>query len=141
MRTIYLLFITVLLGSTLSCEKRRNNNTAEQLDGSWEVQSVNNAEGEVDPSEAPQGVTLFACTVSDGPCEGVWIASNGDTRDFEWTVTERGNVFSILPLETSAISNEADYDIEMYKGEYTINEIGVVQFIVQKGETELVLKK
>lgn len=137
MKKFNMLLIAAILFTAFSCEKRQNNKTAEKLDGGWEISRIMKADGEVDENSMPQGVTLSSCKVSDGPCDGLWISNNGDTGDFEWTVTEKGTIFTITPVVSSAPANQATSDLADYKGDYKINEVDNVQFIVQKGETIL----
>ena len=135
-RLKFLLLVPVFL-FTVSCEKRVNNNTAESLDGGWEIVKVIKGDGEVDENSMPKGVSLTACKVSNDPCEGVWTSNNGDTKPFLWSIAEKGTIFNITPEATDGLANQATSDLADYKGDYTILELDDVKFIVQKGDTRL----
>lgn len=136
-----ILLVGLALFSAFACEKRKNNNTAEQLDGGWEISRIVKADGELAESAMPQSVSLSACKVSDNPCDGLWTSNNGDQEAFEWTVKEKGTIFTIIRLEPVGQANQATSDLADFQGDYDILELDDVQFIVQKGDTKLEFTK
>lgn len=117
----------------IGCEKKKNNDTAEMLNGQWSIVQITKEEGVVDANSMPQNVTLNACKVSKEDCDGLWISNNGDEGTFSWSVSEKGEMLTIAPA-VSGIANQATSDLAEYSGDYLIQELTDVKLLIQMNQ-------
>ena len=125
------LFATLFVGFT-ACEKE-NNETAEKLDGNWKIEKITKAAGPVDESSMPLDVSLEACKVNRGECDGNWVSNNGDEAPFHWTVADDGQILSIIPIPDLP-SNQATSDLAEFKGDYDIVELTDVKLVIKRDQ-------
>jgi hypothetical protein len=133
MKTLTSKFMMIALSAAVvfsSCRKQ-DNNTAEELDGNWNIVSITKASGVVDPNSMPQSVTLNSCNVKKDNCIGEWISRLGDKNNFFWTVADKGATLSII-IDASQPSNQATSDLAEYKGDYNIEELTDVKLVIKK---------
>lgn len=85
----------------------------------------------VDPNSIPQSVTLNSCNVKKDDCSGNWVSNNGSENNFFWTISDKGEKFTIT-TDSSQPANQATSDLADYKGDYDIIELTDVKFVVKK---------
>ena len=132
------LFVAAFVGFT-ACEKE-NNETAEKLDGNWNIEVITKAAGPVDSNSMPQDVSLEACKVNRGECDGNWISNNGDEAPFHWTVSDEGEILSIIPIPDTP-SNQATSDLAEYKGDYNIDQLTETKLVIKKAQVTIEFSK
>jgi hypothetical protein len=133
------LTLTLVFFTILSCQKK-NNDTAKSLDGKWEITKITKGSGEVDENSMPQSVTLMSCKVRKSNCDGKWVSNNGDEETFFWTITDKGNFFTIFK-DDSQSSNQANADLAQYKGVYDILELTDTYLAISKDNIKMEFKK
>lgn len=137
MKTIKQTFAVSLMALALmftACNKeKQNNKTADKLEGDWQIESINKAQGPVDQSSMPQSVTLMTCDTKNDDCVGEWVSNKGDKNNFFWDVMEDGTIFTIT-IDPSQPSNQATSDLADYKGDYDILELTETKFEVKKDQ-------
>lgn len=141
MKKIQFAFLAiVLLSVTLFACQKKNNDTAKSLDGQWEVTRITKGNGVVDENSMPQKITLMSCKVRKDDCSGIWVSNKGDVNNFFWTISDKGNMFSIIKDETQE-SNQASSDLAEYRGDYSIIELTDTQLIITKDNIKMEFKK
>lgn len=141
MKTLKSIFVitTSALILLAGCRKK-DNQTAEELGGNWQIVTITKAAGVVDPNSMPQSVSLNACNVKKDECIGEWVSQQGDKNNFFWTVNDKGETLSII-IDGSQPSNQATSDLAEYKGDYAIQELTDVKLLIKKEQITIEFKK
>jgi hypothetical protein len=134
-----LLILALLSFTLLGCHKK-NNDTAENLDGKWEITKITKGNGVVDDNSMPKNVSLIACKVQNNDCTGLWVSNKGDANNFFWTVKEKGSEFVIM-LADNQPSNQATSDLAEYKGVYDIMKLTDDKLVINKANITMEFKK
>ncbi len=142
MKTLFskLVIITLSVAVIFSSCNKKNNSTAENLDGNWVIVSITKGSGPVDPNSMPQSIKLNSCNVDNGDCVGEWISQKGDKNNFFWTVSDKGKTLSII-VDASQPSNQATSDLAEYKGDYTIEELSSTKLLIKNDNITMEFEK
>ncbi len=85
-------------------------------------------------------MTLTSCNVRKDNCGGEWVSNKGDVNNFFWTVSEKGELLSII-ADASQPPNQATSDMSEYKGDYLINELSDVLLVISKENIKMEFAK
>ncbi|MBA3900655.1 MAG: hypothetical protein H0X62_10680 [Bacteroidetes bacterium] len=134
------LFAIFLLSITFSACQKKNNDMAKSLDGQWEITKITKGNGVVDESSMPEKISLISCNVRKEDCSGVWVSKKGDLNNFFWTISEKGELLTIM-TEDSQVFNQASSDLAEYKGIYVIVEIRDNKMVINRDNITMEFKK
>jgi hypothetical protein len=131
---IYRLFLLCIAFTVfIACNK--NNQVAKNLDGTWSVDRIFTDQGGVDQSDLPREVSFTKCKADDENCDGQWVAADGSSFNFTYTINDKGTTF-IWGDETADRSgtSRAFQDMATYAGIWEIKEQSKDKFVITSTE-------
>jgi hypothetical protein len=133
------LLLTLSAVTIFSACRKKDKDTAKELDGNRSIVSIMKAQGPVSSSAMPQSVTLMSCNVKKDNCNGEWISNNGSKNNFFWSVSDKGETLSII-VDPSQPANQATSDLADYQGDYNIEELTDVKLLIKHKEKQITIE-
>ncbi len=126
----YTILSLLVIGIFAFTACNKNNQVAKDLEGTWNVDKIENSSGNL-----PQEVSFTSCKADDENCSGEWVASDGSSFAFTYTINDNGKTFIWGDSEAGTSgSSEAFNDMAKYAGQWQIQEQTKTKFVITSTE-------